>query len=47
MKINNMNISYNNCNNMKNSQVLKESSNSITFIKKLNISTNNNENKRK
>lgn len=46
MKINNMNISYNNYNNLKNSQALKESNNSNLYLKKLNVS-NNYENKKK
>ena len=48
MKINNMNVSTNNYNNLKGSQLLKESTNANNSqIKKLNISTNYTENKKK
>lgn len=46
MKINNLNLSTNNYNQVKNSQIIKEGYNTNVYIKKLNVSTNI-ENKKK
>jgi len=46
MKTNNLNLSSNNYNQIKNSQIIKDGFNTNMYIKKINVSTNN-ENKKK